>query len=111
MSAESQARLGRSVMRKLANCTVAAQGSAATVPGVLTSLPVEPVLGDVRVQTQDVQVRLGRVDLLGLGVPVQENTLVTVNTSLPFAGNYRVAVDPVDVPNTDHFILSLRKTR
>ena len=98
-------------MRKLANCTVTAQGSAAPIPGVLTSLPVEPVLGDVRVQTQDIQVRVNRVDVLGLGVPVQENTLVTVNTSLPFAGNYRVAVDPAGLPNTDHFVIPLRKTR
>lgn len=111
MSANAQLRLGQSVMRKLANCSITVQGGAGPIPGILSSLPVEPVLGEARAQAQDIQVRVNRADVLGLGVPLRENALLSIETTLPHEGSYRVAADASDLPNTAHLILPLKKVR
>lgn len=105
MSAASQARLGQSVMRKLANCAVTFPGGS--VLGIISNLPEQAVLADTRVQARDIQIRL---DASGLGTPIAEGQLVTVVSPL-HGGNYRVAVEPVALPDVGHVIVALQRTR
>lgn len=109
MGAAAQIRLGQSVQRRLANCSVEFVGG--TVPGIIVDQPLDAVLNDARVQSRDIGLRLLASDVSGLGHMIEEGMRLCVTTELPgLQGDYKVAVQPVPVPGSAHVLIALRKT-
>lgn len=109
MSATSQLRLGQSVIRKMTNCM--AEFAGGSIPGVVSDLPSEAALADVRAQARDITIRLAATDVCGLGHPMDEGTPVCIHTDLPLAsGSYKIAQEPTPLPNVGHIVAVLRKT-